>query len=54
MEAQLPKTFDFITINPPWLVASKMEGESLVADGVYDKNAAMLENSIKLASNYNH
>jgi hypothetical protein len=37
-------------VNPPWIPASKLEGESVIADGVYDKNSKMLTSSLKLAS----
>jgi methylase of polypeptide subunit release factors len=50
MEYKLPKQFDWIVINPPWLVSSKFEGESVLTDGVYD-NSDMLKNALKLSSN---
>jgi hypothetical protein len=37
-EYKLPKTYDWIAINPPWLISSKMEGESVLTDGVYDNS----------------
>lgn len=50
MEFKVPKKFDYVIINPPWLSASKFEGESMIAEGVYDKDSMVLENSLKLAS----
>lgn len=48
-EFKKPHKFDWIVINPPWLVSSKIEGESALADAVYD-DSLMLKNSLKLAS----
>jgi methylase of polypeptide subunit release factors len=48
-EHKLPKTFDWIVVNPPWLSSSKMEGESVMLDGVYD-DSHMLRHSFTLAS----
>jgi methylase of polypeptide subunit release factors len=45
----MPKQFDWIVINPPWIAASRMEGESSLADAVYD-DSNMFENSLLLAS----
>jgi methylase of polypeptide subunit release factors len=36
MGAKLPKAFDWILINPPWLAASRLDGESAIGEGVYD------------------
>lgn len=42
MQYRLPKVFDYILINPPWISAPKMQGESVLADGVYDEKSKML------------
>ena len=51
MEHKLQKAFDLIFINPPWISASKLAGNSVIGDGVYDKDSQMLINSLTLASN---
>jgi len=50
MEAKPLKQFDWIVINPPWLAASRLEGDSGLGDAVYDEGSLMLQNSIRLAS----
>lgn len=50
-EFKLPKKFDWIVINPPWIAASRMEGESSLADAVYD-DSNMLVNSLQLSSTH--
>jgi hypothetical protein len=42
MHARLPSLFDWIILNPPWMAASKLPGESVIVDGVYDKDFLML------------
>ncbi len=51
MEYKIQKQFDLIFINPPWIAASKLEGDSVIGDGIYDKDSKMLINSLTLASN---
>lgn len=48
----MPKQFDCIVINPPWLAASRLQGDSGIGDGVYDEKGLMLQNSIRLASTH--
>lgn len=36
MEYKFPKSYDWIVVNPPWLIASKSDSESALTDGVYD------------------
>lgn len=48
MEHKFPKTFDWIVINPPWLIASKADSESALTDGVYD-HSDMLRNALQLS-----
>lgn len=48
---KLPRTYQWIVVNPPWLSSSKMGGESLMMDGVYDESH-MLRHSFALASTF--
>ena len=51
-ELHLPDKFDWIVVNPPWLDASCLPGESIISLGIYDKDQVMIENSLNIASIY--
>ena len=51
MREKKPLKYDLIMINPPWVHAKQIEGESMLQMGVYDEKATFLQNSLNKAGN---